>query len=228
MIVISIDTYIVEGVGISLSKFLHGTSELVISDHLIYSVYHNTLILRVHPPGILVSNGMNAHCKQRYVLTIYRPVTFICLLPLIFLIKQKKAKLGHRQTCIRPKVFVISYLLFWPALIWQIFWEEKFKALPPKNKVVDENLPLWTRFFSSATLFLEGSALNFSTPKKFVWFLVKITNMILQKLQVLCTFVSALYISFAPHFHAHLFVTGQNLVKTHLERQLDWDPQQKS
>ena len=38
---------------------------------------------------------------------------------------------------------------------------------------------------------------------------------------ILCTFVSALYISFAPHFHAHLFVTGQNLVKTHLERQLD-------
>ena len=74
---LKIDTYIVEGVGISLSKFLHGASELVVSNHLIYSVYHNTLILRVHPPGILVSNGMNAHCTQRCVLTIYRPGTFL-------------------------------------------------------------------------------------------------------------------------------------------------------
>jgi hypothetical protein len=70
---------IVEGVGISLSKFLHGASELVVSNHLIYSVYHNTLILRVHPPGILVSNGMNAHWRNNWIEFLNRsPKLFSC------------------------------------------------------------------------------------------------------------------------------------------------------
>ena len=29
---------------------------------------------------------------------------------------------GRGQNCTRPEVFLISYLLFWPAFIWRIFW----------------------------------------------------------------------------------------------------------
>ena len=64
------------------------------------------------------------------------------------------------------------------------FGEEKFCLLPS-----NEN-PLLTSFFSvsSTTMFLEGNALNFSSPEIFVkWKHVKITNMIIQRLQVLCS-----------------------------------------
>ena len=44
-------------------------------------------------------------------------------------------------------------------------YDNFFSVLPSINKVVDENLPLWTSLFSSDTLFLEGSTLNFSSPK---------------------------------------------------------------
>ena len=72
------------------------------------------------------------------------------------------------QTCTRPEVFVISYLLYILTCFHftNFFGEEKFCTLPSKNKVADENLPLWTIFFSSATLSLEGSELNFSSLKK--------------------------------------------------------------
>jgi hypothetical protein len=40
---------------------------------------------------------------------------------------------------------------------------DKFSALPSKNKVADENLPL---HFAPAFLSQEGSALNFSFPKR--------------------------------------------------------------
>ena len=46
------------------------------------------------------------------------------------------------------------------------FGEEKFSALPSKNNVADEKKLFQSGKFSSATLFLEGSALNFSSPKK--------------------------------------------------------------
>ena len=43
------------------------------------------------------------------------------------------------------------------------------QARVAKIKVADENLSLWQAFFSSATLFLEGSVLIFSLyPKNFV------------------------------------------------------------
>ena len=48
----------------------------------------------------------------------------------------------------------------------EYFGEEKFSALSSKNKVA--GVQLWTSFFPSATLFLEGSALNLSSQKRFV------------------------------------------------------------
>jgi hypothetical protein len=44
--------------------------------------------------------------------------------------------------------------------------EEKFSMLPYKNKVADQKKLVQSGKFSSATLFLEGSVLNFSSPKK--------------------------------------------------------------
>ena len=45
------------------------------------------------------------------------------------------------QTCSRLQVFVILYLLFWPAFNWRIFFgEEKFTCMPSKDKVADESL----------------------------------------------------------------------------------------
>ena len=68
------------------------------------------------------------------------------------------------------------------------FEEEKFSALPSRNKVADEKTEhcnlmkkfvcLWKCKFSSGTLLLQGGRLNFSSPKK--WKQVKITSMILQ------------------------------------------------
>ena len=42
----------------------------------------------------------------------------------------------------------------------------KNSALPSKNKDADKYLPLWTSLFSSVTLFLEGSMLNFLPLRK--------------------------------------------------------------
>ena len=33
---------------------------------------------------------------------------------------------GQDQNCTRPEVFVISYLLFWPACIWRFFWRKNY------------------------------------------------------------------------------------------------------
>ena len=91
-------------------------------------------------------------------------------------------------------------MLFWPAFIWQIF-EKKYSAgcllkrkrrMKKSSKTENCNLMrkfecLWKYKFWSATLFLEGSQLNFSSPKTFFkWKQVKITNMILQRPQVQC------------------------------------------
>jgi hypothetical protein len=46
-----------------------------------------------------------------------------------------------------------------------VFWEEKFSALPSKIKVADEKKLVERGKLSSATLFLEGSALNFPSQK---------------------------------------------------------------
>ena len=62
------------------------------------------------------------------------------------------------------------------------FGEEKFSALPSKNNVADQKKLVQSGKFSSATLFLEGSALNFSSPKKNLQMKAgQNTNMTLQK-----------------------------------------------
>ena len=71
-------------------------------------------------------------------------------------------------------IFVILILL----LFDELFGEEKFSWQPSKDKVADENLhfqrhtnlliKLQCLIFSSATLFLKGSHLNFSSPKQLV------------------------------------------------------------
>ena len=86
------------------------------------------------------------------------------------------------QTCTRPEVFVISYLLFCSDFNWHFFWEDKSNVRPSKSKVADENLPLWASFFSSATSILEGMYWIFLIQKKIAkQKQVKITNMILQR-----------------------------------------------
>ena len=75
---------------------------------------------------------------------------------------------------VRQKVLIISYLLLWPAFIWQFFWKEKSGWLPSKNKVADENVyfqrhtnflvKLQCSVFSSATFF--RSQLEITSPKK--------------------------------------------------------------
>ena len=81
------------------------------------------------------------------------------------------------QTCPRPKGFVISYLLFWPAFIWRIFfWKRKIQLVAFykqsgwwKFEFSETHkfsvLELWNSFFSSATLFLEDSQLIFLLQK---------------------------------------------------------------
>ena len=78
---------------------------------------------------------------------------------------------------IKPaKNFRSLYLLFWPAFIWQIFLEKKNSAgYPQKTKWLMKklNIVIWwdnlcafeNTNFLSANLFLEGSQLNFSSPK---------------------------------------------------------------
>ena len=46
------------------------------------------------------------------------------------------------------------------------FGEEKFSLLPSKKKVADENLPLWTSFFLSPTLFFIRQCPEFFFYKK--------------------------------------------------------------
>ena len=67
------------------------------------------------------------------------------------------------------------------------FGEEKFSWLPSKNKVANENLHIQRQTnllvklqcsVPSLAIFLEGSVLNFYSPKQIVkWKQVKITNM---------------------------------------------------
>ena len=57
-----------------------------------------------------------------------------------------------------------SQICHFDLVTGRVFWEEKFGALPSKNNVADEKKLLQSGKFSSATLFLEGSALNFSSP----------------------------------------------------------------
>ena len=88
-------------------------------------------------------------------------------IPIHKITNQNLPLLGSSQTCTRPEVFA--------------------------------NLPLWTSFFSPASLFLEGSAqnlhsedfgiaLNFSSQKNRQRKAGQITNIVLQRLQVLCRF----------------------------------------
>ena len=66
-----------------------------------------------------------------------------------------------KQTCSTPKVFVIAYMFFWPAIIG-LFLEKKNSAccLLKTNPEFSHQITLFS--FSSATLFLEGSQLNLS------------------------------------------------------------------
>ena len=67
--------------------------------------------------------------------------------------------------------------------------------LPSKNKVGDEKKLFQRGKFSSATLFSGGSSLSFSSSKRFIrWNQNKITNMILQRLPVLCKFAWFVFI----------------------------------
>ena len=111
-----------------------------------------------------------------------------------FLPRWKKEEFENQREFFRPKVFLISYLLFWPAVIWRIFldkknsagWLLKTKWLTKKVNIVIWKQQLcaciWKCKLSSATKFLEGNHLNFSSRKNFSkWQQVKITNMILQR-----------------------------------------------
>ena len=70
---------------------------------------------------------------------------------------------------------IIFVILIWFHLT-NFFGEEKFRWLPSKNKVADENLhfqrhnkilvKLQYSVFSSTTLFLEGNQLIFSSPNE--------------------------------------------------------------
>ena len=52
----------------------------------------------------------------------------------IHILRNHFVGLGFFLTCRTPKVFVISYLLFWPAYIWRILWEKKkISCLLSKN-----------------------------------------------------------------------------------------------
>ena len=86
------------------------------------------------------------------------------------------------------QVFVISYLLFWPAFFWmkKIFEGEKFSWLPSKNKVADKNLHFQrhTNFLYNVQLFISHFCFRRQYYKKCVkWKQVKIKNMILQSLK---------------------------------------------
>ena len=66
------------------------------------------------------------------------------------------------QIWVRSEVFVISNLLFWPALIWHLKKREKVTTLPSKNKVAGENLPLWPSFFFHQPLCFNKAEFLFS------------------------------------------------------------------
>ena len=92
-------------------------------------------------------------------------------------------------------IIVRFFLVFSTGFhLTNFFGEEKFRALPSKNRVADEILPLSTSFFSWSSLFLEGHALYFSSPKKIVkWKQVKITNVILQRHYIIIIIIQVLY-----------------------------------
>ena len=113
-----------------------------------------------------------------------------------FLVWHKKC--GPAQNILGPvKGQGIRFYILSPCWIHfdYLLTQKNFCWLPSKNEVADKktdhcNLTkkfvwLWKCKFSSATLFLEGSHLNFSSPKKFVkWNQIRITNILLQRPQV--------------------------------------------
>ena len=99
------------------------------------------------------------------------------LLHLLFLQKPRYLNWFYPTVCWRTSFHEKCLILFSqhlnslqhhisPAFTWRIFLVEKNSVL----------CLLFTSFFSSATLFLEGSVLNFSSPNK--WKPVKIMNYI--------------------------------------------------
>ena len=90
-----------------------------------------------------------------------------------------------KKTCTTPKVFVISYLLFWPSFIQRNFFERKnFSRLHSKKQSgYWKNWRINLCAFENANFLqlfvLKGSQQIFLLQKKFVkWKQGKITNMI--------------------------------------------------
>ena len=94
-----------------------------------------------------------------------------------------------KQTC-RPGAFVISYLLFWPAFIWRIFFgEENFRWLLSKKQSGWWKFALLDQLlFISHFVFRRQPAEFFFSKKCVKWKQFKVTKMILQSHQVLCRF----------------------------------------
>ena len=120
-------------------------------------------LLRKNKRGLLIckADGYKALCskglwKINYILN--------------WIISQRFWKVVGQQTCTK-KFFVISYWLFWPACVWLFFEKENLALCLLKTKYLMKKLKkfivkLQCSFLLSATLFLNGSALNFSSPKK--------------------------------------------------------------
>ena len=97
----------------------------------------------------------------------------------------------------RPKLFVISYLLFWSAIIWRFFLEKKNSAgclLKTKWLMKNLNIVIWRENLCASENAKFHQPLCFFFSKKiFKWQQVKTTNMILQRPEVLCRFGSEYY-----------------------------------
>jgi hypothetical protein len=52
---------------VPLSKFLHRASELVVTHHFVDGINHGCLVFRIHPPGVLINNGMEAHRTDEWI-----------------------------------------------------------------------------------------------------------------------------------------------------------------
>ena len=67
-------------------------------------------------------------------------------------------------------VGLVDWILYWPALIWRFFWRKKIELADRWWEFAFSEAIKFSRqitmFFSSVDLFLEGSQLNFSYPKK--------------------------------------------------------------
>ena len=92
---------------------------------------------------------------------------------------EKKIIYCLNQTCKRLQIFVISYLLFWPAFIWRFFGGRKVLLMSCLLKT--EWLMKKLIIFISHFVFRRQPA-EISSTKKFVkWKQFKTTNMILQR-----------------------------------------------